>query len=292
MTTTTTPTVQRADEVLRRLAAALRAAQLYSAGHPIIVRNLEAWSAAIQEMHALQPSIPIALVGDEVIVDEIAAQERRGVGPRDSAAPAERRRARHHPPRCHLRRAGNVRRGPGRRSRTGSDEQPDGRTAAGDSRPRGLVAPRTVPDAAAHLSRTRVNGTARAGQAARHGDDHADLQRRCVGRRQHLGQRANRRHARRDDGANDDRRAGPGGRRKPERDGRADGAQELRQLHAHPHGERVDSDHGSGARARHRRRPPPRVRPGRADARHRQGPDPARDPQQEGRADRRPNTKS
>ncbi len=81
MTTTTTPTVQRADEVLRRLAAALRAAQLYSAGHPIIVRNLEAWSAAIQEMHALQPSIPIALVGDEVIVDEMPLRNAEAWGP-------------------------------------------------------------------------------------------------------------------------------------------------------------------------------------------------------------------
>ena len=40
------PRLQLADELLRRLAAALRAGQLYSRGHPIIARNLEALSAA------------------------------------------------------------------------------------------------------------------------------------------------------------------------------------------------------------------------------------------------------
>ena len=34
---------------------------------------------------------------------------------------------------------------------------------------------------------------------------------------------------------------------------RADGDEELRQLHVHAHGERVDPDDGPGARARHRR---------------------------------------
>src|SRR5439155_17978156 len=59
-----------ADDLMRRLAAALRASQLYSPGHPIIARNMDAWSAAIDGMHRLQPSIVVGLVGDEVIVDE------------------------------------------------------------------------------------------------------------------------------------------------------------------------------------------------------------------------------
>jgi len=60
-----------ADELIRRLAAALRAAQLYSPGHPIIARNMDAWSSAIEALHRVQPSVIIGLVGDEVIVDEV-----------------------------------------------------------------------------------------------------------------------------------------------------------------------------------------------------------------------------
>jgi putative nucleotidyltransferase with HDIG domain len=69
--TMSAPRVQLADELLRRLAAALRAAQLYSSGHPIIGRNVEALSAAVQLLHALQPAIVIGIVGDEVIVDDL-----------------------------------------------------------------------------------------------------------------------------------------------------------------------------------------------------------------------------
>ena len=76
-----TSSVQQADEVLRRLAAALRAAQLYSPGHPIIGRNLEAWSVAIQALHRAQPSIVIGLVGDEVIVDDTPLPNAEAWGP-------------------------------------------------------------------------------------------------------------------------------------------------------------------------------------------------------------------
>ena len=60
-----------AEECLRRLAAAIRAAQLYSARHPIIARNIEALSAAVATLHAAQPSITIGVVGDEVVVGEM-----------------------------------------------------------------------------------------------------------------------------------------------------------------------------------------------------------------------------
>jgi putative nucleotidyltransferase with HDIG domain len=66
----TTPRLQLADELLRRFAAALRSAQLYSKGHPIIGRNLESLSTAIQLLHALGPSITIGLVGDQIVVDD------------------------------------------------------------------------------------------------------------------------------------------------------------------------------------------------------------------------------
>jgi putative nucleotidyltransferase with HDIG domain len=67
----TAPRTQLADELLRRFAASLRSSQLYSKGHPIITRNLETLSGALQLLHSLQPSIAIGLVGDEVIVDDM-----------------------------------------------------------------------------------------------------------------------------------------------------------------------------------------------------------------------------
>ncbi len=67
----TAPRQQLADELLRRLAAALRSTQLYSAGHPIIARNLDGLAAAIQLLHTLESSIVIGIVGDEIIVDDV-----------------------------------------------------------------------------------------------------------------------------------------------------------------------------------------------------------------------------
>src|ERR1700704_3515591 len=65
------PRLQLADELLRRFAASLRSAQLYSPGHPIIGRNLESLSSAFQLLHSLQPTVVIGLVGEEVIVDDM-----------------------------------------------------------------------------------------------------------------------------------------------------------------------------------------------------------------------------
>src|SRR5207248_9461799 len=65
------PRFQLADELLRRVAASLRSAQLYSPGHPIIARNLESLSTAFQLLHSLQPSVVVGIVGEEVIVDDM-----------------------------------------------------------------------------------------------------------------------------------------------------------------------------------------------------------------------------
>lgn len=62
---------QLAEELLRRLAASLRAGQLYSRGHPLITRNLEALGRAIEGLHDIVPAIVIGLIGDEVIVDDV-----------------------------------------------------------------------------------------------------------------------------------------------------------------------------------------------------------------------------
>jgi putative nucleotidyltransferase with HDIG domain len=67
----TAPRLQLADELLRRLAAALRSAQLYSKGHPIIGRNLESLSTAIQLLHGLDPAIIVGIVGDEIVVNDV-----------------------------------------------------------------------------------------------------------------------------------------------------------------------------------------------------------------------------
>jgi len=75
------PRFQLADELLRRVAASLRSAQLYSPGHPIIGRNLESLSAALQMMHGLQPTVTIGLVGDEVIVDDMPMARADMLGP-------------------------------------------------------------------------------------------------------------------------------------------------------------------------------------------------------------------
>jgi len=75
------PRFQLADELLRRFAATLRSAQLYSAGHPIIARNLESLSAAFQMLHGLQPTVTIGLVGDEVIVDDMPMAKADTLGP-------------------------------------------------------------------------------------------------------------------------------------------------------------------------------------------------------------------
>ena len=75
------PRFQLADDLLRRFAASLRSSQLYSPGHPIIGRNLEALAAAFQLLHSLQPTVTIGLVGDEVIVDDMPMAKADTFGP-------------------------------------------------------------------------------------------------------------------------------------------------------------------------------------------------------------------
>src|SRR5262249_42587017 len=77
----TAPRFQLADELLRRLAASLRSMQLYSKGHPIISRNLEQFSAAVQRMHSLAPTTVVGFVGDEIIVDDMPIAKAETLGP-------------------------------------------------------------------------------------------------------------------------------------------------------------------------------------------------------------------
>ncbi len=60
-----------AEELLRRLSATVRSAQLYSPGHPIISRNLDGLRASLQFFHSLSQSVVVGLVGKEIIVDDV-----------------------------------------------------------------------------------------------------------------------------------------------------------------------------------------------------------------------------
>ena len=77
---TTAPRAQLAEELVRRLVATLRSAQLYSREHPIVGRNLENLSAAIQLLHSLQPVIVIGIVGDEMVVDDRPISKAESLG--------------------------------------------------------------------------------------------------------------------------------------------------------------------------------------------------------------------
>jgi putative nucleotidyltransferase with HDIG domain len=60
---------KKAEELIRRLAAAMRGTELYSSSHPLVQRGIDAFTAAATErLHAV-PSVVIGFIGDEVVVD-------------------------------------------------------------------------------------------------------------------------------------------------------------------------------------------------------------------------------
>jgi putative nucleotidyltransferase with HDIG domain len=61
--------LNKADELIRRLAAALRGTELYSPAHPIVQRGIDAFLAAAAERFQTSPSIVVGFIGDEVVVD-------------------------------------------------------------------------------------------------------------------------------------------------------------------------------------------------------------------------------
>src|SRR5690349_8901267 len=60
----------QAEELVRRMAAALRGMDLYSPGHPIVTRGMDAFSAGATSALDLAPSFVVGFVGDEVVVDD------------------------------------------------------------------------------------------------------------------------------------------------------------------------------------------------------------------------------
>src|SRR5437870_3499038 len=60
---------QKAEELVRRLAAALRGTELYAPTHPLVQRGIDALSTAAIEGLQSAPSIVVAFIGDEIVVD-------------------------------------------------------------------------------------------------------------------------------------------------------------------------------------------------------------------------------
>jgi putative nucleotidyltransferase with HDIG domain len=57
-----------AEDAVRRFAAAVRSAQLYAPGHPLVRRSLDALVEVIGQLVADQPSVAIGLIGQEIVV--------------------------------------------------------------------------------------------------------------------------------------------------------------------------------------------------------------------------------
>jgi putative nucleotidyltransferase with HDIG domain len=60
-----------ADEIVRRLAAALRGSQLYAPGHPIVERAVTAFAETLAVALANAPSLAIGVVGDDLVVGDV-----------------------------------------------------------------------------------------------------------------------------------------------------------------------------------------------------------------------------
>jgi putative nucleotidyltransferase with HDIG domain len=56
------------EDLLRRIAAGVRAAQLYAPDHPLVSRNMAALVGGLVALHQQQPSITVGIVGSELVV--------------------------------------------------------------------------------------------------------------------------------------------------------------------------------------------------------------------------------
>src|ERR1044072_1451581 len=59
----------KAEDLVRRLATALRGTDLYSPTHPLVQRGIDGLAAAATEALQAAPSVVIGFIGDEAIVD-------------------------------------------------------------------------------------------------------------------------------------------------------------------------------------------------------------------------------
>jgi putative nucleotidyltransferase with HDIG domain len=61
---------QNPDELVRRLAAALRAAELYAPQHPLVQRSVQALASAGATFLQEAPSVVVGFIGDDVVVND------------------------------------------------------------------------------------------------------------------------------------------------------------------------------------------------------------------------------
>src|SRR6267142_5567567 len=62
---------KKGEELIRRLAAALRGTELYSPTHPLVQRGIDAFTSAATDRLESTPSVIIGFIGDEVVVDGV-----------------------------------------------------------------------------------------------------------------------------------------------------------------------------------------------------------------------------
>jgi putative nucleotidyltransferase with HDIG domain len=58
------------EELLRRLASGVRAAQLYAPDHPLVARNVDGLQTALKALLAQQPSVVVGIVGEDLVVSD------------------------------------------------------------------------------------------------------------------------------------------------------------------------------------------------------------------------------
>ncbi len=63
--------LRAADDLIRRLAAALRAAQLYAPSHPLVQRAFDSLDESLTQLLNDQPTIAIGIIGQEIIVGDM-----------------------------------------------------------------------------------------------------------------------------------------------------------------------------------------------------------------------------
>ena len=61
----------KAEDLVRRLAAALRGSELYSPTHPLVQRGMEALTSAATEALRSVPAVVIGFLGDDVVVEAL-----------------------------------------------------------------------------------------------------------------------------------------------------------------------------------------------------------------------------
>ena len=61
---------QNPEELVRRLAAGLRAAELYAPQHPLVQRSVQALASASAAFLTDAPSVVIGFIGDDVVVND------------------------------------------------------------------------------------------------------------------------------------------------------------------------------------------------------------------------------